>query len=620
MAPGAVLAQQPGPLQIRLSASTAEVGQPVQLSATISLPGDADQPRAPSLSVPAGVRAAGPSISTSQQISVVNGQITRSIGVTATWTLQGDKPGSYRIGPVTMLVGGKKLSGAPVSLTLVPAGTLPAPLQRRRNPFPFDDFDPFGSLGIPGIPRGLFDTEPSPTELPPYPDELARERASDPVAFLHAEATPQRVVVGEQVDLDIYAYGSRGQFNVGFASDPSRPDFLTYNLDDDNYRPSLYRVPVAQEVWLAAQVRHLALFPIKAGRLRIGPMTMGFAGRRYAPSTSTKGLLRESQPLFVEVTEPPMSGRPPGYRLGDVGRYSLDSEVQPKEVTQGGAVSVVVELEGTGYLPMSLPTPEAPGAVWLEPTITSNLAVERGRVGGSRKFRYIVRLQNPGVVDLGSIQLPYWDPQRNRYGTAKANLGSVRVTPSSTAAPPSDVEGEGKTQLDLLLTPRDELGAIPDTPWYLSSQTGFWALLAGMPTTVAMVRLLAWGIARTRRSIGRRRTSQAQVARSSLREAEVALKSDRPVDAANAVERALCAAVEDATGLRIRGILREELGEVLREKGVSGELAMRISTALSRLDDIRFARDEEGIRPLLVEARRLLDDLRRGNRNKPEAP
>ena len=620
--PGPALAQQQGTVEIQLSASKVEAGQAVRATVSVNVAGGADSPQAPTLTVPPDFATQGPSISTSQQISIVNGQMSRTVGFNLTWLVQGTKPGRYPIGPASLIIGGKRYSGQPAMLDIVPQGTLPQQPTPRPRGFPFgslDPLDPFGSSGFPRFPgfpqmrSDPFEDEDPIDRLPSYPKELARKTADDPVAFLYAEASPKSVVVGQQVALSIYAYGGRGQFNVGYATDPSRPDFLTHNLDDDNYRPRLYQVPVGGQVWLATEVRNLALFPIKAGRLAIGKMTMGFTGRRYAARTSPKGLIRESQPIFIDVQEPPLRDRPPGYRIGDVGRYSLKAKVEPRDVLAGSAIAVVVDLQGTGYLPLTLPTPERPGVEWLEPTITNDIGVQNGHIGGSRKFRYVVRLAKAGIVDLGKLELPYWDPDRNRYAIAKAALGRVNVRPSlsehedEATAPGAE---EHDSQLNKLLRPRHELGLVPLAEKQLSDRFGFWALLLGLPLLVSLVRALEWVGTRTARKLAGRRTSQAQLARAALRDAEECFAAGNQTSSASAVERCLCSAVEHATRVKIRGVLRDELPSILVRHGISEPVAQRVKGALDTLDTLRFAGDDVGLRQLLDETRSLLDALR----------
>ena len=72
---------------------------------------------------------------------------------------------------------------------------------------------------------------------------------------------------GEQVTLRIYAYGGRGSFSVGFVTQPSTPDFLSYPIEQDDLVP--HRVPIGGQVFHAAKLREVALIPLKTGQLEI---------------------------------------------------------------------------------------------------------------------------------------------------------------------------------------------------------------------------------------------------------------------------------------------------------------------------------------------------------------
>jgi hypothetical protein len=55
-----------------------------------------------------------------------------------------------------------------------------------------------------------------------------------------------------------------------------------------------------------AKVREIALFPIRAGRLTIGPMKMAFDGRGY-PSSGARNAARELVDR-ISAIEPPLAG------------------------------------------------------------------------------------------------------------------------------------------------------------------------------------------------------------------------------------------------------------------------------------------------------------------------
>lgn len=545
----------------------------------------------PELKVPAGITGSGPNVSSQSQISIVNGQMTQSIGISATWILVAKAPGTYKLGPASVVTPDGRKSDRAVTVEVVPPGSLPPP------PLAGQPLDPFGmlrGLGGPGFP-GLsafpeLNDVPRMPSLQELPEEWRVERLLDPVAFLRARAVPRRVVVGEQVNLTAFAYGSRGDFGIGNASEPSRNDFLAFNLDDNDGRTEAQRFEEAGQTWLAAKIAEFALFPLKAGRLKAGEMSVGFTGPRY--SKDPLGLERKSAAVEIEVVEPPLNGRPPGYKLGDVGHYNLNANVEPREVPAGGSISIVAKLEGTGNVPFSLLVPERDGVHFLEPQLIDQVAPKRGIVQGFRTFTYVVELSQPGQQELGEITLPYYDAKAKAYGVARAALGKVNVT--GTAKPQAASGGvagvtSSAAHLKGLVTPPAELGPGDGGGSYWPSRLTYWLLLLGLPLAAVLgfalsdlARLLAQRAREKRSSLG----ATLDEARRNLAEA---VREGNAANCASAAERLLFVAIELGTGVKGRGVLKTQLATALAMTGVSIELAAHAADLLGRCDELRFA-------------------------------
>src|SRR6185436_7075070 len=106
--------------------------------------------------------------------------------------------------------------------------------------------------------------------------------------------------VGQQITLDIYAYGGRGPFRNQGVTEPSRPDFLAFAIED-NDGSDFQRLPIGDAIWVAQRVRQYALFPLRSGKLPIGAVEVLFGGDHYG---GRRALSRSSAPLTVMVDEP----------------------------------------------------------------------------------------------------------------------------------------------------------------------------------------------------------------------------------------------------------------------------------------------------------------------------
>lgn len=570
-----------------------EVGQRFSVQLT-ALAGGADQaPSQPKLSVPQNFSVEGPSVSTQYQVTTVNGRFEQRQGVTASWLLVTSTMGRFRIGPASVISAGHVVADKPLFVEVVAAGTLQPQHSRagRRMPFdpfnPFGDFDPFSGPLLPPM-RGLGQLPGNLSDQPQinaWPHEFDIAQPRDPTAFLDARITPKRVVIGQQVTFSIFAYGHPGLFELGSITEPSFGDFLSYDLMEDGASREI-PMRIGEDVWYAQKQRERALFPLHAGHLQIGPMRTTFRGVELGGQAAYKNAQRQSQLLNIVVVEPPISGRPSGYRLGDVGQFRLTASVEPREIAAHEAVAVNFELSGTGNLPSRIDLPERKGLEWLEPNTNETIERRNGKIGGKRLWQYVVKLHVPGTADLGAVHLPYFDPERGQYALATAELGQVVVRPGAATAEAAAPRTEDN--LAQFLLPREQLGLIPPPRQYWADSRHFWSLLALGPLGVVVgfslrslgtQGLIFWS---QRRDSVKRRTLEQ------LRAARKLFSSDDAAGAASALERALLMAIEAATGLRARGIIRHELAESLAATGLASNEAGLVVLILDACDTVRF--------------------------------
>lgn len=551
------------------------------------------------LPLPPGMTANSPSRSPQSQVSIINGQMTQRLGVTLTWTVTATRAGSFKVGPPSATFGGERAQGNPIPVEVV-AGGAGGPPRPRRSFDPFDFMNPFGG-GSPFPPgfnfKSPFDDDPgeeqSQPEEPTYPEELRVDKAPDPIAFLRATVTPNPVVVGQQVTLRVYAYGGRGQFSAENPNEPSHADFLTFDTAPDQVKA--YLVPVSGTRFIAAKLRELPMFPLHSGTLRAGNMKMGFAGRGYPPAPGGGALVRVSNWVDLVVNEPPLRGRPPGYKIGDVGEYQLQATIEPRQITAGEAISVVAKLSGIGNVPYKLQTPESHGVEWLEPALAEKMETTGGVVQGSRTFSYVVRMTDAGTVDLGEITLPYYDPKRREYAIARAKLGEIEVK-ANPNAPKVKAEPKPNDRLAGVLQARDALGPMPSARAPLSDRTGFWAALLLAPLGVVFAGGALSAATRAREKLRVRGASLGAQLESALREARELAARDTQGSVA-AVERAVFLAIELKLDFKARAVLKSQLRATLVERGLPDTRAEALTRILEDCDTLRFVGTGSGVDP-----------------------
>jgi hypothetical protein len=275
-------------------------------------------------------------------------------------------------------------------------------------------------------------------------------------------------------------------------------------------------------------------------------------------------------------------------------------------------VSVQVELCGEGNLPTKLKVPSQKGIDCLEPTGLDHVSVRGGRIGGTRTFSYVVRLTEPGRIDLGEITLPFFNPSTERYEVAKAPLGSVEVSGSPKQEDAQNQAGtvSGAERLLALSSLRRDLGAKPEPKSYLSDTPSFFLWVLVPPGLVGLGFVLLAAGRRARSRLRAREASKLKKARAALGEAKSMAKDGKQGDAASEIERALYLALEGVSGVKARGLLRHELPGALAAVGLSDELGQNAVRLLERCDSMRFTKDDAiGVEDLLDRADQFLSAL-----------
>ncbi|MEM6787222.1 MAG: BatD family protein [Myxococcota bacterium] len=580
------VAAAPPTIQASLSAEEVEVDQPVQVSLEVTYEGQIS-PAQPRLDAPASFDVSPASTMISAYNVRINGRQSIRQSYTARWVIRAPSTGRFTIPSPSVIIDGERVRArASLRLNVVAKGTLPA-----RPPAPRGGS--FGGLGSflfgpqprrPFDPRMMLDDDDR-----PLTDEGARlrmRRAPDPHVFLRIVPSKTRAYLGEQVTLSYYVYRRVKHQREHFKRAPL-DDFVRFPLDPTERQAV---TEVGGRRYFVRLKEEEAVFPLRSGRLGTGVLE----GTFQVPRLGRREIERRSNEVFIDVIEPPVEGRPPGYRLGDVGRrLRLTAEVVPREVEAGGTVAVSARLEGLGRLPSKLKLPARAGVEWYEPELKGDLQRVRGTIGGWRSFGYAVRLDTPGTVDLGTLSLPYWDPRAEQYIVADVALGDVVVRPVANPTTASPAGSGGPTQnaadaesspLARLAPPRRALGPYVPARTFDLAPPLVWTGVLVPPLGVLLAGGLWTGVRTARRRRRDRMDAPARRAREALAEARSA---DDPKESAAHCERALHLALEARTGVKSRGLLLDELKTRLETEGLAD--AEAIVGLLRRCETLRFA-------------------------------
>ena len=500
------------------------VGGTVELTIEIDpgdLTGSVDEPALPELPAEVAVVARG----REARVEMRGLDLRRS--TVFRYTLLGTAPGTARIDPIAVRVGGRTLTTEPLVLLVV------------------DD------------------------------SESARGRAPgvSPPIFVSARVDRQRAWVGQQVTLTFSFYHDPAA-PLAESPDydpPQTPGFWRVELSDE---PEITSERIGGRTYQVQRFRY-ALFPLQPGVAEIGPARVRVVQpdeERWWESGRPRTLATD--PLTVTVDRLP-DGAPPGF-AGVVGRYALSGALPTRAVPAGSPIELALTVRGSGN-PAAVGAPELPD--WPEidvgaPSLEMESEIDGQRLGGRATFRWILVPRSGGTVDLGAARLAYFDPDLGAYAVDTLRLGELRVSPGTLARTSAATAAPRGPTLWEPRTPRaPRLRDLAGSPLY-------WAALAG--PWLGWLALLGWR-RRPRRQPPRAGTGGLDL----LAAARLALESRGTAaasDARHIVERAL----EHRYGVAVAGMPSRERGERLERKGASREVVDAADAALVAIDGVRF--------------------------------
>lgn len=310
------------------------------------------------------------------------------------------KAGEFEIGPVRIVSGGRTFATEPMSVV------------------------------VDGVPTG----EPDP------PDGLA----------LTAIPERARAYVGEPVIVRYAVVHGRNAGGPSFGT-KSWPAFDGFDVLDSRGRGFGWEVVPDGRNHRASRLREVALVPRRSGTLDVGAATveariekpwdlMGQLARqrRTGTSYSSNALLEReytsyiltSEPLALEVLPLPDRDRPDSFR-GHVGTLDVSSRIDGTLVAVGETVTLEVRVSVEGHVE-GLPDPEIdfPGGFTVaEPEIDTKFTNHGGLLSGTRTYTYRLAATTPGAYVIPAVEMSFFDPETESYGTTRSHPFTVTVAP-----------------------------------------------------------------------------------------------------------------------------------------------------------------------------------------------
>ena len=386
----------------------ATIGTEERLTYTVEVQGTS----VPDLKTPEPPRTTGLSLmnsipSTSRNISVVNGEMTMSLGYS--WYFSPIAEGKAVVHPTTVDVGGRSYTTEEVSVTVVPQSQRPA--RRRSTNSVFDLLQP--------------------------PADDSGERISERDIFIRALPSARHGYRNEQFVIEYGLY-----FRNGIQLRQSR---LADSWDAEGFWREELEVesrPVPRTVvenglrYNMIVLKRVAVFPTRSGTLKIDPLRIeSEASAAFGSRDPFFALRNRYQP--VELSSPPVriesldfpSDAPASF-TGAVGTFDMNVSVDRSSIEVGESAQLRVTISGAGNIAtLAGPTPDLPGIFEsYDPHVETSVNRSSARVRGSKTFTYVLIPRSNGTFDIPPIEFAYLDPRTGDYEILRSDAHEIVVT------------------------------------------------------------------------------------------------------------------------------------------------------------------------------------------------
>lgn len=517
----------------------------------------------------------GPNTSSSTSMSFVNGQMSRSVSTTFSYTLLADVEGTFTIDAATCTAAGKKVSSSPFTIK-VEKGTGKRQQQQQQQAY-----DPWGRQQ---------------QEQPAKIDNKS--------LFARASVSKSNPYQGEQV---IITYKIYTQIPIRqFAIDklPGNKGFWAEDLSEGR-QIKQYEETIGDRRYQVAEIRRGALFAQENGKLTIEPLNLNVLAMVQQQRRRTGTIFDLfDDPFFssqqavehalntnrINVNVRPLPTAPEGF-TGGVGRFDVMGGANLDKVKANEAVSYRVTISGTGNLMLiNAPSPEFPSIFEVyDPQITDNIKKGENGVSGSRSYEWILIPRSKGHYTIPRLAVVFFDPSTGQYVTKYIDKQEIEVAGGQTTTVSSG-QKDDVLHLNSDINYLHPTGRLQPVRHQEHAGLGFWlALGAILLLTLAALLFGKRRQAELQDVVGMRKKHAVRMARKRLKTAEKYLKDNDSNRFYEEIYRAIWGCLSDKYNIPLSNLNRDTVTECLNSKQVPEAQQQSIMQVLQDVDLARFA-------------------------------
>jgi len=509
----------------------------------------------------------GPASSSSSSVQIVNGSVSQSVSNSYTYILSARKEGEFTIEPASISADGETYTSNKLRIEVI-KGKKSSQQQSQSQAASSEEAD----------------------EVVPADDLFAR-------IYLDKK----QVYIGQPVVATMKIYTRINLSGIEDVRLPSLKGFYSQDLNSPD-RISLQRENVGGAIYEAALIKRVLLYPQKTGDLEVEPfeleciLSKRVRRRSFFDSgyRQFKHVLR-SRGAKLKVLPLP-DGAPESFN-GAIGSFKLSVKADAQEVNQHDAITLNVEVKGTGNLKL-LEEPKIsfpPDFESYDPKVKENFKSTSNGAQGRKTYEYLLVARHAGDYEIPAVEFSYFDPSSKKYKTVSSEPIQIHVNRSDVdASGPVAVQAYTKEQLKVLGSDIRYIKTgslnLQKKSAYLIGSTLMWLMyLLPLIALVVLVVLKRKQIADSRNVALSKNKNASKISKKRLKLAHAFLKQNKNNEFYDELARALWGYIADKLMIPVADLTKDNVKDKLLEKNVDEQAVNDLIEIMNQCEFARFA-------------------------------
>lgn len=535
----------------------------------------------------------GPNTSTTSSIRTVNGRTTMSMSYTFTYYLQAGKEGSFELGPASVTVDRKTYQSNALTIKVVR-----------------------GQGGRQGNSPGVYQGNNQGSN-----QGTVQTGAND--VYVKAFADNSNPIQGEGIIVTYKIFTKVPIQQITINKISAFPGFWSQSLTKENEKFNQYNQTIDGQQYVVAEIRKIALFPLKAGKLVIDPLEVECIAQLKRQSKSRTGdpffddffndpffhnsmasveKSLKSNPLVINVKPLPTEDEPADFS-GAVGTFTFATNLDKASTKTNDPITLKCIVTGQGNIQLidKMNVTFPPDFDTYDPKVTSDIKTTSSGISGSQTFEYLLIPRKPGKFSIKPIAFSYFDLNKKKYVTLTSPAFNIDVEKGT--GDNSTVVYSGTAKEDIKYIGSD-IRFIRNQQFVLSKVGSvffgsviFYALLI-VPFILFIFLMIFWKKHAAKRNdvVLMKNRKATKVAKKRLKKANDAMKANKEADFYEEISQALWGYLSDKFSIPLADLSIDSVSESLTNKGVSEEIIEQFKATLMNIEFARFAPGEKSLK------------------------